>query len=77
MRLSELFEGRVKNAALDAAFKRTPAPVEVQKFGILINGKLWKKDGKTVIFNNESTAKKSANSITLRRDITTQVVPLM
>ena len=44
MRLIELIEGKVKNAAIDAEYDSAHSR-KIAEFGIIINGKLWKRDG--------------------------------
>lgn len=74
MKLYELFnEGKVKNDAIDRAFDTSNKKA---RFAIMINGKLWLKNGTPVHFNDYASALKSANSITAKKNITTQVVQM-
>lgn len=45
------------------------------EFHVMINGKIWKKDGKPVSFATFDSATKSADSIMVRYQKATQVVP--
>lgn len=73
MKLTDLHEGKVKNAAIDREFDRSQKPAS---FGVLINGKLWKREGKAVPFTDRAAALKAADKITATKNITTQVVQL-
>lgn len=46
------------------------------KYAVYINGKLWKKDGKLVSFDNIESANKAADRITAKYNKTTQVVSI-
>lgn len=69
MKLTEITEGRVKNAAIDAEFDKKNAPysppVKKQQgeYYITINEKPWKKAGEIVLFPTEQQALNSANSL--------------
>lgn len=67
MKLIELFEGKVKNAAIDKAFDVAQRPIE---YMVMINGKRWKS------FPDMATARRIADKITAERNITTQVLPI-
>ena len=76
MRLRDLFEGRVKNLAIDAEFDRLNKKPSPQQFKVMVNGRVWLRDGKPVTFNSHSSATKAADTISSRKNITTQVLPL-
>jgi hypothetical protein len=76
MRLHELFEGKVKNAAIDADYNRIHAKPITPEFGIMISGKIWNKGGKPVSFKTRELANKAVYTLALRKNITCQVVPL-
>ena len=69
MKLSELTEGRVKNAAIDAEYDKqnTPYSLPIKKpqgdYYVTINSKPWKKAGEIVSFPDEQQALNAANSI--------------
>lgn len=77
MKLYELAEGYWKN--IDIARQERPAPPSVlnkpKRFHVLINGKVWKKNGEPVEFTSQGSAQRAADTIRTRRNITTQVVP--
>lgn len=73
MKIKEITEGKVKNAAIVGEYDKLYSPTT---YCILINGKVWKKDGKPVSFNNHSSASRAADKITATRNITTQVILL-
>lgn len=75
MKISELFEGRVKQMAYDREFDNTHSREPVG-FNVMINGKIWTKNGEPVHFKDHSSALHAANTITAKRNITTQVVPI-
>jgi len=72
MKLYEIIvEGYWKNKEIDAPFDRPELPT----FVIMVNGKIWKKNGKPVIVKTHSTALKIADKITATKNVTTQVIP--
>lgn len=76
MRLLELTEGYWKN--VDIARQERPAPVSkppLQKFHVLVNGRIWKKNGAPVEFTSPGSAQKAADTIRNRYRKATQVVP--
>lgn len=78
MKLFELTEGYWKNIDIARQERRLQAPVAapvVKKFHILVNGKVWKKDGKPVEFTNQGKAAKAADTIKNRYNRVTQVIP--
>lgn len=82
MNIREITEGYWKNLDIErqeaASKKKRPEVIKdvLPKYVILINGKIWKKEGKPVEFNNLESAKKSANTIKNRYLKTTQIVPV-
>lgn len=77
MLLGEIFEGYWKDIDIKNK-ERPPVPVakpKPQKFYVMINGKIWKKDGKPVDFTSHEAAKRTADTITARYNKVTQVVP--
>lgn len=75
MRLQELLEGYHKRIATDRSederlIKKIKPPI----FRILINGKLWKKNGVPVEFTSEEIAKKARDTIVAKRNIPAQIV---
>ncbi len=83
MKLSELTEGRVKNAAIDAEFDKQNAPYSppIKKlqgdYYVTINGRPWMKSGEIVSFPNEQRALNAANSIHRSRPrLAVSVLPL-
>ena len=79
MRLFELAEGYWKN--IDIARQERgamPPPMAAPKplkFHVLINGKVWKKNGSPVEFTSHGKAATAATSIKNRYNKVTQVVP--
>ncbi len=62
MKLQELFEGKVKNLAIDREYNKqhSPAstlPVQQMKYDVTINGKVWKS------FATEPDAMRAANNM--------------
>lgn len=74
MKINELFEGYWKN--IDLLNKERSVKNPVIRYSIMINGKLWKKEGIPVSYKSYDVALNVANGITKRKNITTQVVPL-
>jgi hypothetical protein len=75
MKLIELLgEGKLKNFQINKDFNNSKSPPD--EFCILINGKVWKKKGKTVVIKDMAAALKVADIITARHNITTQVIPV-
>lgn len=71
MRLYEIInEGRLKNHEIDKDFNRIPID-----FNVMINGKIWCRNGEPVLFKDHAAALRAADKITADRNITTQVVP--
>lgn len=73
MKLHELFEGRVKQLAYDLEYDRATARKPAE-FNVMINGKIWRRNGVAVPFKDYAAALRAANKITADRNITTQVV---
>ncbi len=73
MKLIELTEGRVKNAAIDAEFDKSQQ--RILGWNVLINGKLWVKDGKPVFFKERDSANRAVTAIAQGRGRAAQVVP--
>lgn len=86
MRLTELFEARMKDLVMKRMddpefhhplFNRHPKPPKTEpKFVIYIKGKLWTKNGEPVSFSDRNVAEKAANYIGASRKISTQVIKL-
>ena len=83
MRLNELFENdykwwmntRVKSPTPDPRFgPDAGAEDHHEEFNILVNGRLWKKNGKPVVFKSFSAADKAVTTISLKYNKTAQVV---
>jgi hypothetical protein len=75
MNLKEITEGRLKNSAIDAEFDKQHSTTKA-KFAVMVNGKIWKRNGTTVEFRDYSAARNAADKITASKNITTQVVPI-
>jgi hypothetical protein len=77
MKLFELFEGKVKDFVINREFDPKYRPdLFKTKYGVMVSGKVWKKDGEPVSFPTKAQAEKAADTIMNRRNIATQVVPL-
>ena len=75
MKLSELIhEGYWKNKQIDADFVKSSSR-QPTDFNVMINGKIWKRNGEPVLFKDHASALRAADKITASRNITTQVVP--
>lgn len=77
MKISDLTEGYWKN--VDIANKeglpvKPKKPELPRKFHVLINGRVWKKNGEVVSFTTHENAQKSADTIMNRYGKATQVV---
>jgi len=62
MKLQELFEGKVKNLAIDREYNKQHSPastlhVQQTKYDVTINGKVWKS------FATEPDAMRAANNM--------------
>lgn len=62
MKLQELFEGKVKNLAIDREYNKQHSPastlhVQQMKYDVTINGKVWKS------FATEPDAMRAANNM--------------
>ena len=70
-----VMEGKLKNLQIDKEFDKAKSTQPVD-FNVMINGKNWKKSGQPVLFKDHSRAVKAANTISAKRMVTTQVVPV-
>lgn len=52
-----------------------PKQAYLGKYYVMINGKIWKRDGKPIEFDTQPLAQKSADTIMSRYQKATQVVP--
>lgn len=79
MKLFELTEGYWKNIDIARQEGRWKPPEEVapapQMFHVLVNGKVWKKEGQPVEFTDQGKAAKAATTISNRYNKVTQVIP--
>lgn len=76
MKLSELFEGRLKNLAIDQEYdnKHIPQPQisrlptkKALNYYITINGRPWRENGEIKPFETERIALTAANSLHARK----------
>ncbi len=72
MKLDEICEGRVKNAAIDAEYDTTMA---MPAYAVMVNSKVWKKDGIPVKFATKSSAIRAINTIAAKHGKIAQVIP--
>lgn len=74
MKIDEIIsEGRVKQLAYDIEYDKAHSRKPVE-FNVMINGKVWRRNGVAVPFKDYSTALRAADKITADRNITTQVI---
>lgn len=52
-----------------------PKKQHLGNWWVLINGKVWKRDGKPIEFDTQGKAQSAADTITARYQKVTQVVP--
>ena len=75
MRLHELFEGYYKNLDILRQENRPRIPSQPNAhFNVLVNGKVWKKNGVPVNFLSRESAERAANTITKTYNKVTQVI---
>jgi hypothetical protein len=72
MKIEEIFEGYWKNIDIQNQEKNS-IPLT---FNILVDGKVWKKNGIPVEFKNRESAQGTADTITGRYNKTTQIAPV-
>ena len=76
MRLEEICEGYWKNIDIQNQERAAKKPIPSKKFHIMVNGQIWKKEGKPVEFSNRQAADKAVNTIVSKYNKTAQVVPV-
>ena len=69
----DIEEGKLKNLQIDREFDNAHKKKE---FAVMVNGKLWRKQGVVVKFKDYTTARNAADKITARCNITTQILPM-
>lgn len=74
MRLEELTENKLEQARYNAQFDKQMS-TKPAIFNVMVNGKIWKRNGIPVPFKDYAAARSAADKITANRNITTQVVP--
>lgn len=76
MRLLELTEGYWKNVDIERQERPAPTPkLSTTKFHVLVNGRVWKKNGSPVEFTSPESAQRAADTIRNRYQKATQIVP--
>ena len=71
--IKNVVEGKLKNQQIDQEFDSIHSRFPVN-FTVMINGKMWKRNGEPILFKDHTTAINAANKITAARNVTTQVV---
>jgi hypothetical protein len=71
MKIEEIKEGYWKNIDIQNQENKLKPR---EKFHVMVNGHIWKRDGKPVEFNSRESASKTADTITARYNKATQVV---
>ena len=76
MRLSEITEGYWKNIDINRQESDPAKPtVKDKRFCVMINGKIWLKNGKPVDFPSKDLATRAADTIRQKYNKVTQVIP--
>lgn len=77
MKLSDINEGYWKNIDIEQQDSKRPVPMPpAQKYNVLVNGKVWCRNGIPIEFNDIQSASKSADTIKNRYNKVTQVKPV-